>query len=83
MRISFALFSVLLLLVSAKLSQPRAIIHEVNAVRIPEHTCHKLVDMNSCDLQKCNQECSKEPLGVGECRNAFCSCTYYCKQPPM
>ncbi|KAJ6923895.1 hypothetical protein NC652_017267 [Populus alba x Populus x berolinensis] len=25
--------------------------------------------MNRCDLQKCNQECSKEPLGVGVCRN--------------
>ncbi|KAJ6914452.1 hypothetical protein NC651_016657 [Populus alba x Populus x berolinensis] len=63
-------------------SHARAI-HGANAVRMPEHTCRKLLSMNRCDLQKCNQECSKEPLGVGECRNANCSCTYYCKQPPM
>ncbi|KAL9399758.1 hypothetical protein Peur_008719 [Populus x canadensis] len=74
--------NVFLFILAAGFSHARAI-HGANAARIPEHTCHKLLSMNRCDLQKCNQECSQEPLGVGECRNANCSCTYYCKQPPM
>ncbi|KAF9680739.1 hypothetical protein SADUNF_Sadunf06G0152800 [Salix dunnii] len=41
-------------------------IHGANEMRIPERTCHKLLNMNSCDLKKCHQECSKKPLGVGQ-----------------
>ncbi|MBA0550700.1 hypothetical protein Gotri_022649, partial [Gossypium trilobum] len=38
-----------------------------NAARIPEHTCHKVIETNTCELQKCIHECSKEPAGVGDC----------------
>ncbi|MBA0730678.1 hypothetical protein Golax_020528, partial [Gossypium laxum] len=38
-----------------------------NAARIPEHTCHKAIETNTCELQKCIHECSKEPAGVGDC----------------
>ncbi|KAH7554247.1 hypothetical protein JRO89_XS12G0142800 [Xanthoceras sorbifolium] len=58
-------------------------IHGVDAARIPEHTCHKEIDSKKCDLQKCIQECSEEPNGVGECKQSICFCTYYCKNPPM
>ncbi|OMO68835.1 S locus-related glycoprotein 1 binding pollen coat [Corchorus olitorius] len=58
--------------------------HGVYAARIPEHTCHKVIDQtNICELQKCIQECSKEPAGMGNCRDNICYCTYYCKDPPM
>ncbi|PON76182.1 S locus-related glycoprotein 1 binding pollen coat protein [Parasponia andersonii] len=54
------------------------------AVRIPEHTCHKLVNLTKCDLQSCTQECSKEAHGNGVCKdNTLCFCTYYCKDPPV
>ncbi|XP_028777509.1 uncharacterized protein LOC114734137 [Neltuma alba] len=53
------------------------------AARIPEHSCHKLVPLSNCDNQKCSQECSKHPNGVGQCKATACFCTYYCKDPPL
>ncbi|XWS56155.1 hypothetical protein CRYUN_Cryun09bG0061900 [Craigia yunnanensis] len=55
----------------------------VYAARIPEHTCQKVIETNTCELQKCIQECCKEPAGMGDCRDNNCYCTYYCKDPPM
>ena len=53
------------------------------AVMLPEHTCHKMVNLTKCDLQNCGQECSKEPYGFGVCKENVCVCTYYCKNPPV
>ncbi|KAI9077307.1 hypothetical protein K1719_028640 [Acacia pycnantha] len=53
------------------------------AARIPEHSCHELLNLSNCDTQKCSQECSKHPSGVGQCRSSTCFCTYYCKDPPL
>ncbi|OAY43086.1 hypothetical protein MANES_08G041200v8 [Manihot esculenta] len=78
----YVLLSLLLLLISAEFTQSVAV-QRAHAVRIPEHTCHKKIDIKTCDFQKCNKECAKETLGVGDCRNALCFCTYYCKQPPI
>ncbi|XVE75768.1 hypothetical protein DITRI_Ditri12bG0119200 [Diplodiscus trichospermus] len=50
---------------------------------IPEHTCNMVIETNKCKLPKCIKECSKEPDGVGDCRDNLCYCTYYCKDPPM
>ncbi|KAL9425555.1 hypothetical protein AB3S75_032503 [Citrus x aurantiifolia] len=77
MRKASMFFPVLLLLVSA------LVLHDVDAARIPEHTCHKLINSNKCESQKCIQECSEQFSGVGECKQTFCFCTYYCKDPPM
>ncbi|KAM6561892.1 hypothetical protein CsatB_021890 [Cannabis sativa] len=54
-------------------------------VRIPEHTCQKVVKLTKCGDESCNEECSKlEPSGFGVCKNGLiCFCTYYCKQPPL
>ncbi|KAL2345357.1 hypothetical protein Fmac_006642 [Flemingia macrophylla] len=54
-----------------------------HGVKIPEHWCHKLIHLSNCELQKCFQECSKEPYGIGECKDSSCFCTYYCKDPPL
>lgn len=51
--------------------------------KIPEHWCHKLIHISNCEPQKCLQECSKQPYGVGECKDATCFCTFYCKDPPL
>lgn len=59
------------------------VLHDVDAARIPEHTCHKLINSKKCKLQKCIQECSEQFNGMGECKQTFCFCTYYCKDPPM
>ncbi|KAJ4705518.1 S locus-related glycoprotein 1 binding pollen coat [Melia azedarach] len=77
MKMICTFFPLFLLLVSALAFQG------VDTARIPEHTCHKLIDSKNCDLQKCIQECSQEPNGVGECKQTICFCTYYCKNPPM
>ncbi|KAJ7975961.1 S locus-related glycoprotein 1 binding pollen coat [Quillaja saponaria] len=72
----------LLMLISAELASALVVHGRAQAVRIPEHTCHRLVYWSSCDWQKCIQECSKEPYGLGQCENNTCICTYYCKEPP-
>ncbi|KAE9590758.1 hypothetical protein Lalb_Chr20g0111031 [Lupinus albus] len=53
-----------------------------HGVRIPEHWCHKLIHSSNCEMQKCFQECTKEPYGIGECKDTTCFCTYYCTNPP-
>ncbi|KAL4312580.1 hypothetical protein GQ457_01G014390 [Hibiscus cannabinus] len=83
MRISCMFFSLLLLLASAMEFGPELAKNGANAVRIPEHTCHKVIETNSCELHKCMEECSKEPAGLGGCRDNICYCTYYCKDPPI
>ncbi|KAK3227157.1 hypothetical protein Dsin_007019 [Dipteronia sinensis] len=79
MRISSMLIIIPLLL----LLPSALVVHGVEAARIPEHTCHKVIDSKRCNSQKCIQECSKEPNGLGECKQSICFCTYYCKNPPM
>ncbi|KAK1562354.1 hypothetical protein Q3G72_010622 [Acer saccharum] len=76
--------SMLIIIVPLLLFLPSALaVLGVEAARIPEHTCHKVIDSKRCDSQKCIQECSKEPNGLGECKQSICFCTYYCKNPPM
>ncbi|XP_021282931.1 uncharacterized protein LOC110415564 isoform X1 [Herrania umbratica] len=83
MRISWMFFSLLLLLLASDEFGPALSTRGVYAARIPEHTCHKVIATNICKLQKCIQECSKEPAGAGDCRDNICYCSYYCKDPPM
>ncbi|KAK7284718.1 hypothetical protein RJT34_19470 [Clitoria ternatea] len=74
----------LVLILSAGLGSDFVERGRANGVKIPEHWCHKLVHLNNCELQKCFQECSKEPYGIGECKEySTCFCTYYCKNPPL
>ncbi|KAK6232325.1 hypothetical protein SCA6_002398 [Theobroma cacao] len=83
MRISWMFFSLLLLLLASAEFGPALATRGVYAARIPEHTCHKVIGTSICELQKCIQECSKEPAGAGDCRDNICYCSYYCKDPPM
>ncbi|KAA3466809.1 hypothetical protein ERO13_D01G123700v2 [Gossypium hirsutum] len=83
MRISL-LFSLFLLALASAEFGPSMGIKGGNAARIPEHTCHKVIETNTCELQKCIHECSKEPAGVGDCTDYnVCYCTFYCKDPPL
>ncbi|KAK4585576.1 hypothetical protein RGQ29_023004 [Quercus rubra] len=82
MKITCAVFVVLLWLVFS--SAPAwAVFSYVPAARIPEHQCHKLIPWSICDLQKCIQECSKQPGGMGVCLKTNCFCTFYCTNPPQ
>ncbi|KAL9362838.1 hypothetical protein Peur_045623 [Populus x canadensis] len=65
MRISYALFSLLLLLVSAEFSHARAI-HGANAARMPEHTCHKLLSMN-----RSTSNVMHSHTAVSQCRSLY------------
>ncbi|CAL0310041.1 unnamed protein product [Lupinus luteus] len=56
--------------------------HAHHEVRIPEHWCHKLIHSSNCEMHKCFQECTKEPYGIGQCKDTTCFCTYYCTNPP-
>ncbi|KAA8518307.1 hypothetical protein F0562_015810 [Nyssa sinensis] len=73
----------LLLIVSSVEFTAASAVHEAHAIRIPEHTCRKLIGSGKCNWQKCIQDCFKEPNGVGKCKGSICICTYYCKQPPQ
>ncbi|KAL7204696.1 hypothetical protein ACSBR2_017741 [Camellia fascicularis] len=75
MKIFYTFLILFLLLISS--------VHDAHAIRLPEDTCHKLIDSSKCELQKCSQDCSKEPYGLGKCKGTTCICTYYCKQPPQ
>ncbi|KAL6273187.1 hypothetical protein Pyn_24558 [Prunus yedoensis var. nudiflora] len=84
MKASFTFYPILLfLLVSVEFGTCSVVRGDARAVRIPEHSCHKLIDQSiRCELQNCIKECSKEPSGVGVCKSRVCFCTYYCKDPP-
>ncbi|KAL7194214.1 hypothetical protein ACSBR1_034596 [Camellia fascicularis] len=75
MKIFYTFLILFLLLISS--------VHDAYAIRLPEDTCHKLIDSSKCELQKCSKDCSKEPYGLGICTGTTCICTYYCKQPPQ
>ncbi|KAK7244687.1 hypothetical protein RIF29_39512 [Crotalaria pallida] len=72
----------LMLIFSAGLGSNFVVRGRAHGVRIPEHWCQKLIHSSNCKLQKCFQECSKEPYGIGECKDSTCFCTYYCRDPP-
>ncbi|PQQ01452.1 hypothetical protein Pyn_39247 [Prunus yedoensis var. nudiflora] len=84
MKASFTFYPILLfLLVSVEFGTCSVVRGDARAVRIPEHSCQKLIDQSiRCELQNCIKECSKEPSGVGVCKSRVCFCTYYCKDPP-
>ncbi|KAJ0027866.1 hypothetical protein Pint_36362 [Pistacia integerrima] len=69
MKISSLLFPpllLLLLLLSGDDIGPSLVVNIVLGARIPEHTCHKLIEMKKCEIEKCNQRCSEFPNAVGE-----------------
>ncbi|KAJ0087868.1 hypothetical protein Patl1_32905 [Pistacia atlantica] len=69
MKISSLLFPPLLLLLLLRSGDdfgPSLVVNIVLGARIPEHTCHKLIEMKKCEIEKCNQRCSEFPNAVGE-----------------
>ncbi|KAA8518304.1 hypothetical protein F0562_015813 [Nyssa sinensis] len=47
----------LLLIVSSVEFNAASAVHEAHAIRIPEHTCRKLIGSGKCNWQKCIQDC--------------------------
>ncbi|KAI8027953.1 hypothetical protein LOK49_LG02G01624 [Camellia lanceoleosa] len=68
MKIFYTFLILFLLLISS--------VHDAHAIRLPEDTCHKLIDSSKCELQKCSQDCSKEPYGLGKYRAGDASHTF-------
>ncbi|KAG4396542.1 hypothetical protein GLYMA_19G204900v4 [Glycine max] len=77
MKTPYTLCHLLLLIFSAGIASDFVVRGRAHGVKIPEHWCHKLIHLSNCELQKCFQECSKQPYGIGECKDSTCFCTYY------
>ncbi|EHA8591326.1 hypothetical protein COCNU_scaffold043638G000010 [Cocos nucifera] len=71
------------LLVLSSVEEAELFVDRPNSVRIPEHTCQKTIGTVKCKPERCEQECSMQPDGRGECMDDVCSCSFYCQRPPV